>query len=205
MDTGRSKENFDRPEPKSSRLVLYVVSFFLILLGLGLWWHWFSPPGLTHIPVLQTIANSKTADPVQINIPKLGISASMEKMGLNQDGSLAVPAKWNDVGWYAAGTKPGDVGPAVLVGHLDSYTGPAVFWNLRKLQAGDDIEIQRADGTQVSFRVTSLEHYDQNNFPTQKVYGPTATPSLRLITCSGNYNRLLGHYSQNLVVYAELK
>ncbi|MGE5393012.1 MAG: class F sortase [Candidatus Saccharibacteria bacterium] len=142
------------------------------------------------------------AEPVRARIPKLGIDAPIVRLGLNSDGTLAVPAHDNEVGWYAAGARPGDGGPAVLVGHLDSARGAAVFWRLKDLAPGDTVEIDRSDGSRAVFSVTAQENYSQDNFPSQRVYGPVADSELRLITCSGRFDRQAGHYTRNLVVYA---
>ena len=142
--------------------------------------------------------------PTRIRIPAIKVDANMVELGLNKNGSLQVPSDPKTVGWYVGGPRPGGVGPAVMVGHLDSVHGPEIFWNLKNLQIGDTIQVAREDGSTVTFRVTDKQNYSQNNFPTDKVYGPINYPGLRLITCSGTYSRLAGHYSQNLVVYASL-
>jgi sortase (surface protein transpeptidase) len=105
-------------------------------------------------------------------------------------------------GWLTQGPAPGDPGPAVIVGHLDSDHGPAVFWQLDRLRAGDEIVVTRADGSSVTFLVQRLARYSRSSFPASDVFGARATPELRLITCSGRFNFLTRQYSDNLVVYA---
>jgi len=140
--------------------------------------------------------------PVNINIPSIGVSASVVKLGLNADGTLQVPVGDTEVGWYVGSPAPGALGPAIMVGHLDSAHGVAVFQNLKNLKSGDIIEIIREDGSSVSFKVNSSQQFSQDDFPTDQVYGTLDYPGLRLITCSGAYSRLKGRYPDNLVVFA---
>ena len=107
------------------------------------------------------------------------------------------------MGWWDGGSAPGQDGPAVLAGHIDSAAaGPLVFWNLHKLVAGDSVETVLANGNTVLFKVTALQEVSKNAFPTQQVYGPTSGPALRLITCGGSFDSASGHYQDNLIVYA---
>jgi sortase (surface protein transpeptidase) len=125
-------------------------------------------------------------------------------VGNNSDGSMVVPADWHTAGWYEHSPTPGEIGPAVIDGHLDNVSGLAVFWRLRELTPGEFIYISRVDGTTVQFRVDSIQNYSQSNFPTKTVYGNIKYAGLRLITCGGTFNRLTHHYDQNTVVYATL-
>lgn len=144
--------------------------------------------------------------PIRLSIPKIDIETTFENpLGLNGDMTIEVPNSYTQVGWYKNGPTPGEVGAAVVLGHVDSYKGPAVFWPLRKLEAGDEIEITREDGSVAVFTVDSLARYSQDNFPTELVYGSTDTPTLRLVTCTGIYDKREEKYSHNLVVYASLK
>ncbi|MDB5181662.1 MAG: peptidase sortase [Candidatus Saccharibacteria bacterium] len=141
--------------------------------------------------------------PTQLKIPSIGLTAGAVEVGQNDDGTMEVPGA-DVVGWYNLGPAPGELGPAVITGHVDSaISGPAVFWDLEKVQVGDDISITRADGKTVTFKVEKSESYDQSNFPTNAVYGNLNYPGLRLITCDGDFNYLTRHYSHNLVVYAK--
>jgi sortase (surface protein transpeptidase) len=108
-------------------------------------------------------------------------------------------------GWYAPGTRPGDPGSAVILGHVDSKRGPAVFFRLRELRRGDDVTITRADGSSVRFAVDRTEQYDKRRFPTDAVYYPTLAPELRLVTCGGEFDATAGHYRSNVIVFATLK
>jgi sortase (surface protein transpeptidase) len=149
-------------------------------------------------------AGNTSVQPTGIYIKTLKINAPIVPVGLAPDDTLQVPEDEKAVGWYIYGALPGDVGTSVITGHLDTTYGPAVFWHLKNLRPGDSIEISRSDGSKASFRVDSLQEYSQDNFPIEQVYGKTDSASLRLITCSGTYNKKLGRYSNNLVVYASL-
>lgn len=144
--------------------------------------------------------------PTYLRIPAHDIEADFEEpLALNEDRTIEVPKSYEKVGWYELGVSPGEIGPAIVLGHVDSYEGPAVFYNLRELEKGDEIYIEREDGTTLVFEVVEKERYDQDVFPTQRVYGDTAAPELRLITCIGTYDHGTQRYSHNLVVYATLK
>lgn len=144
--------------------------------------------------------------PVHLSIPAVALEADFEgPLGLNEDKTVEVPKSFTKIGWYKYGATPGEEGTAVILGHVDSYKGPAIFWPIQKLKDGDEVSITREDGTTAVFVVTNAERYDQDDFPTQKVYGKTDYPSLRLITCTGIYNHGTQRYSHNLVVYATLK
>ena len=142
------------------------------------------------------------ARPREVGIPALKVQASTESLGLTADGALAVPKNPDQVGWFDSGPVPGQAGPAVLVGHVDSYSGPAVFADLRLLRIGDIVTITLTDASTVRFQVTSVEHYPKDAFPTAAVYGPRPDPELRLITCGGPFQKQ--EYQDNVVVYARL-
>ena len=135
----------------------------------------------------------------------MGINTSFEgALGLNSDQTIAVPDSYDEVGWYQYGPTPGEIGPSVVLGHLDSFAGPAVFFPLGQVVPGDKIYIDRADGTRVTFVVDRLERHEQSGFPTEKVYGDLDYAGLRLITCSGAFDRGQQVYSHNLIVFARL-
>ena len=140
--------------------------------------------------------------PVRIAIPAIGVSAPVIPLGLDHTGALEVPRDFADTGWWTGGARPGERGPAVIAGHVDSQTGPAVFFRLGELRHGDAIVVVRADGSRVRFRVQRAARYPKDDFPTAAVYGATAEPALRLVTCSGTFDRATGHYLDNTVVYA---
>lgn len=145
-------------------------------------------------------SGSATGAPTAIKIPSISVHASLEALSTRADGSLA-PPRFTDAGWYAQGTVPGDVGPAVIAGHVDSTSGPSVFYRLKDLNTGDQILVERG-GRWLTFTVTSVGRYPKANFPTSTVYGPTPTAELRLITCGGAFNRARESYDDNVVVYA---
>lgn len=146
------------------------------------------------------------ATPVRVRIPSVRIDAPLTGLGLTEDGSLDVPppAKANVAGWYEDGVPPGAVGTALIVGHVDNEAGPAVFYPLGALKKGQAIDVDRADGRTAVFTVDAVEVYDDENFPDEKVYGPSDRPELRVLTCGGGYDRDAGGYQGNVVVFAHL-
>ena len=109
---------------------------------------------------------------------------------------------WQVAGWYRLGPRPGEPGSAVILGHVDSTSGPAVFYRLRELRRGDQILVGRADGSSVRFVVDRIGQYPKKWFPTDQVYYPTLTPELRLVTCGGQFDFSTGHYKSNVIVFA---
>jgi sortase (surface protein transpeptidase) len=149
---------------------------------------------------------SPTSVPTHLDIPRIGVHTDVIPLGLNSDGTVMVPPAdpQAPAGWYRHLASPGEPGPAVLLGHVDSYQGPAVFHRLSDLVPGDSISVARADGRTVVFTVRSVQNYPKTSFPTDAVYGSTAAPVLRLITCGGAFDRVHRTYLSNVVVYAEL-
>jgi sortase (surface protein transpeptidase) len=123
------------------------------------------------------------------------------KLGRNADGTAQVPATVNVAGWYDQGPAPGQRGPAVILGHVDSLDDPGVFYNLKNLVAGDTILVTE-EGKQLTFEVQSVGIYMKTAFPTEAVFGPTPARALRLVTCGGPFDYSTGHYYDNVVVYA---
>jgi sortase (surface protein transpeptidase) len=146
-----------------------------------------------------------TPVPVRIEIPAIGVTSSLDRLGRAPDKTVQVPSRWEVAGWYTPGTRPGDPGSAVILGHVDSKSGPAVFYRLRELRRGDLVEVARADGSTVRFAVQRTEQYDKRRFPTDEVYYPTLTPALRLVTCGGEFDATAGHYRSNIIVFATLR
>jgi hypothetical protein len=159
-------------------------------------------PQATEWPVQSVKRAARPGVPVQIEIPAIGVRAPVIKLGLNRDGSLEVPRRFGDTGWWSGGSRPGEAGPAVIVGHVDSHTGPAVFYRLGKLRRGDRIRVLGRDGAATTFAVQRLEHHPKAHFPTAAVYGRTHAPALRLVTCGGGFDRSSGHYLDNTIVFA---
>jgi LPXTG-site transpeptidase (sortase) family protein len=129
------------------------------------------------------------------------VDSALEALHLDRTGTLEAPADFARPGWYADGTVPGDTGPAVIAGHVDSKRGPAVFYRLDQLRKGDVIQVQRG-GVWLSFHVVATGRYPKDAFPTAAVYGPTPDAELRLITCGGQFDETRRSYLDNTVVYA---
>lgn len=144
--------------------------------------------------------------PTRLSIPAIGVNAPFIPLHLDSSGKLGVPPENNTnlVGWYADGPTPGERGNAIVAGHVDTTTGPAVFLFLALLKPGSTADITRADGTVATFRVDSVETFAKDAFPDQRVYGSTRDAELRLITCGGTYDRSKHDYRSNVVVFAHL-
>ena len=140
--------------------------------------------------------------PVRLEIPAIGVSSSLVRLGLNADRTMQVPGDFQVAGWFTGAPQPGQLGPAVIAGHVDSRTGPAVFYRLRDLRPGDEVRVVRADHRVVRFRVDSLASYPKQALPDDAVFGATTAPALRLITCAGTFDRSRHSYRDNLVVSA---
>ncbi|GAA2441326.1 hypothetical protein GCM10010388_33040 [Streptomyces mauvecolor] len=167
------------------------------------------PPNITaasSAPAAPRAAASLPASkPVRVRIPAAGVDASpVLDLGPAADGTVEVPsvADADKIGWYDKGVAPGQTGPAVLIGHFDTVKGPAVLKNVSKVKVGDLISVARADGKTAEFKVRALEQVDKSAFPTQKVYGNTDRPELRVITCGGELTG--GHRPDNIILYADL-
>ena len=143
--------------------------------------------------------------PIHLAIPSIGVNSGLQALKRLANGSLQPPTHWNVPGWYAGGVLPGAVGPAVIAGHIDSTTGPAVFYRLQTLRVGARISITEQNGTVLSFLVDRAETFPKDHFPTELVYGPTPNPQLRLISCTGEFDRTARNYLSNLVVSAHLE
>jgi len=142
--------------------------------------------------------------PRRITIRRIHVDAGLVPVGVNSDGTLKVPSDFGVAGWYRLGTKPGGRGPAVIVGHVDSESGPAVFYRLGTLTRGDLVRVAWRSGASVLFRVYAVREYAKASFPSLLVYGETRGPELRLITCGGSFDAETGHYLDNVVVFARM-
>ncbi|AKN75448.1 peptidase C60 [Streptomyces sp. PBH53] len=157
-------------------------------------------------PARPTVRPLPPADPVRLRIAAIGVDAPMTRVGLDAAGALQPPPPETPglAGWYGDGTTPGSAGTAVATGHVDTPAGaPGVFYDLGALTEGAAVEISRADGRTAVFTVRAVELYDKEEFPSEKVYGSSGRPELRLITCGGGYTERTG-YLGNVVVYATL-
>jgi sortase (surface protein transpeptidase) len=160
------------------------------------------PPGVAGFHSVRTY--DQPALPVRLQIPAIDVSTPLVKLGRLPDGSLEVPKPWDVAGWYDKGPRPGQPGPAVILGHVDSTNGPAVFYQLRALRPGDTVRVGLADGRILVFRVQRVQRYPKDEFPTEAVYFPTLNRELRLITCGGEFDYAAKSYRDNIVVYADL-
>jgi hypothetical protein len=149
-------------------------------------------------------AVSSASTPVRVTIASIGVHSALQPLGLLKDGSLQPPTKWGEAGWYAKGVVPGQVGPAVIAGHVDSTAGPAVFYRLREMRPGARVVVADRAGRSLTFLVDHINVYRKSRFPTSVVYGPTPDAQLRLVTCTGDFDAAKHSYVDNLVVSAHL-
>ncbi len=155
------------------------------------------PPTPTPVP--------RTGVPVRLRIPTIKVDAPVEHVGLTQDGAMDVPKDYDNTAWYMLGPRPGEQGNAAIAGHVDSKTGKAVFWDLTKLKAGDEVFVVGDDGVERRFRVTATEGYKRADAPLNRIFGPATGQHLNLITCDvdSGFDRRRGEYGGNIVVYTE--
>jgi len=146
------------------------------------------------------------ADPVSIDVPKIEAKSSLVPLGLNADNTVEVPPVTQPMqaGWYENGPTPGEVGPSVILGHVDGNKQKGIFFRLKELAPGDKVSIARKDGTTAEFAVTKVERVAKDKFPTDAVYGDTTEPELRLITCGGVFDKASHNYLDNIIVFARL-
>lgn len=140
--------------------------------------------------------------PARLSIPAIGVSSTLETLGIGTGGTVDVPKNPDRPGWLDRSPAPGQQGPAVIIGHLDSKSGPAVFLQLSDLKVGDPVVVTRHDGTTVTFTVDGVQTFDKAHFPTDATYGPVPGPALRLITCGGTYDHASKSYESNVIVFA---
>jgi hypothetical protein len=145
------------------------------------------------------------SEPTRVDVNAVDVHAPLTALGLDYEGNFEVPRLWrpHEAGWFAPGPTPGEFGPTVLMGHVDTRrNGPAVFFPLKELDEGDAIEVTREDGIIVEYEVTAIESYAKRRLPYEDVFGIEAEPALRLITCGGSFDRKSGDYTENVVVFA---
>lgn len=159
------------------------------------------PPQVITAPQVQVI---EPEVPETLTIPKIGVHTSVESVGLDNQGRMDVPTNVDSVAWYNLGFKPGEKGSAVVAGHLDSEAGPAVFWNLTSLQAGDEIGVEDKKGQVYYFKVTRVTTYEFDKVPLEEVFASQDKSRLNLITCGGRFNGVTRNYSHRIVAYSEI-
>ena len=179
---------------------------------------WFTPGGSGYLAARTTGSTIRPAGlergrptdvlarsaPVFLVVPAIGLSTKLSRLGLNADGTVEVPTDPNEPGWFHLGPTPGQLGSSVLLGHVDSRTGPAVFFHLRQLSPGDEVIVVLADHLRERFTVRSVSTYDKARFPARRVYGATSHRSLNLVTCGGAFDSATGSYVANVVVTTRL-
>jgi hypothetical protein len=145
--------------------------------------------------------------PVSVAIPSIGVESRLLRLGRNQDGTMQVPdlvTSADEAAWYKYSVTPGQIGTAVIEGHVDSYQGPAVFFRLGALRPGNQVNVTLADGITAVFRVTGVREYAKAEYPSNTIYAPAKYAALRLITCGGDFDPATGHYLGSVVVFASL-
>lgn len=215
MGTKKSTSEHER----TKRQYLRVLAFAVLCVSAGtLFWLLFSnssdttliappkPEETTEIaPEATSTLFTSFSEPKTLRIPSINLVAQFEApLGIDTEGAVEVPEAYDTVGWYKYGPTPGELGPAVIFGHVDNYKGPAVFFSLGQVSIGDPVVIERTDGSTVTFEITGYERVEQEEFPTERVYGNLPYAGIRLVTCTGIYNRSTLRYSHNLIVYGKL-
>ena len=160
------------------------------------------PPSATR-PSKPSPALSRSV-PVTLRIPAIGVSVSLGTLGLNPDRTVQVPTNYQQPGWFRLGPSPGEVGSAVILGHVDDFEGPAVFFRLGSLKLGDKVEVSLGNGMLAHFKVTNLATYPKTQFPANQVYASHGYSALQLVTCGGAFDTRTGHYLSNVVAYTTL-
>ena len=157
------------------------------------------PAGPVHAPLSRST-------PMQLSVPSIGLTAPLLGLGMDSRGAPELPpfSQPRTAGWLRDSVTPGEAGTAVLVGHVDTRTGPAVMWNLSAVRPGALVEVSRLDGTTALFTVDRLKAYAKSGFPAALVYGPTPDAELRIITCGGGFDRAHQEYTGNVVLFAHL-
>lgn len=207
-----------RPAPARGRspwaaplaVILVLVGVFATGAGLGRTagpFDWV-PAATGPTPAASTPAPARTsaARPVRLAVPAIKVTAPVTPVGQARDGSIDVPplTRHNQTGWYDRGAVPGEAGRAIIVGHVDTKSGPAVFYRLHDLKPGDRIEVTRSDRRVVTFAVQTVEYFDKANLPADRVYGDAGPAELRLITCGGEWVGGRTGYQDNVIVFAAL-
>jgi sortase (surface protein transpeptidase) len=164
------------------------------------------PPSASLDPADGFVSSStydSVAAPVRLRIRSMKVNAKIVNLGRQPDGAVQVPATTSVAGWYDGGPRPGQSGPAVILGHVDSTGGPGIFFDLYKIKMGTSVEVDRSDGSTATFRITKVSRVPKTSFPTDLVYAPTLDPTLRLVTCGGSFDKARGSYRDNIIAFAD--
>ena len=162
-----------------------------------------SAPPAAVAPVVPAAPVARST-PVRLRVAAIKLDVPLIELGINADHTVEVPSDYKQAGWYRLGPAPGENGSAVVLGHVDSYLGPGVFFELSKMKAGDTVDVDLADGTATHFAVTSVATYPKDQFPTERVYAPHGGSKLQLVTCGGEFDTASRNYLSNVVVYTSL-
>ena len=189
---------------RSGRAVAATLVLFLALTACGT-----SDPAPAAAPAATSVPVTKPYDksrPTQLSIPKIGAQSSLVSVFLNKDGKINVPSVHTPMqaAWYQLSPVPGDVGPAILLGHVDGDKKPGIFYKLKDLSPGDEVDVDRSDGKKLKFVVDRVTQVPKDTFPQDAVYGNSDKPELRLITCGGVFDHAAHSYKDNIIVYAKL-
>ncbi|UXH46042.1 class F sortase [Rossellomorea vietnamensis] len=152
----------------------------------------------------EAVEEENKIKPTFLSIPKLGLEAPIKEFGLDKNGNMELPKNGKDVAWFEPGFQPGEKGNAVLAGHVDDEKKPAVFFELKTLEPGDEIHLQGESGETLTFVVREKVAYDKDDAPLRKIFGPSEKRMLNLITCTGYFDHDIHNYVERLVVYTEL-
>ncbi len=155
-------------------------------------------------PVPGPSTAAPVARPTTLIIPAIGIRSTLIRLGVTKSGTMQVPSTAAVAGWFTGSPRPGALGAAVIVGHIDSRQGPGIFYQLRLLRPGNKVYVRRADGTLAVFKITAVRRYPKTNFPASAVYGAVPDSQLRLITCGGTFDPATGHYLSNVIAFGQL-
>ncbi|MBA9003310.1 class F sortase [Thermomonospora cellulosilytica] len=163
-------------------------------------------PGASGVHASSTVAPLPRSVPLRLEVPRIGVRTSLMPLGKNADQTVETPppSRVQEAGWYRLGPAPGSRGAAVIIGHVDSRRGPAVFHRLGELRPGDLASVVRADGRTAVFRIDSVERVGKDRFPTRRVYGDPGYAAIRLVTCGGRFDRASGHYTDNVIAFGHL-
>ncbi len=155
-------------------------------------------------PAVVTVPAMPRSTPVRVQVPAIGVDSPLMGLGLRSDGAMQTPPTGFPAGWYTGAPTPGQLGPAIIAGHVDWAGHPGVFYNLRKLKPGDQVAVVRTDARKAVFRVSRVEEFTKDAFPTHAVYGNVNHAALRLITCGGSFDQQTASYRDNIVAFADL-
>lgn len=155
------------------------------------------------VPPVRALETARSV-PLMLRVPAIDLAVPLGSLGLNIDGTVQVPTGTQQPGWFRLGPTPGQIGSAVILGHVDSKLGPGVFFQLRALAAGDVVDVDLSDGVTARFTVDSVAMYSKLQFPAQRVYGSHGSSALQLVTCGGVFDHQTGSYLSNIVVYSSL-